>query len=162
MFIGRFLLRLLLMPLGGGVAICVATLFVMVAQWNRMAALTADDYSGLMTFFVMVPVLAVGSGVMLWPATLGALLAEAFAIRSWMYHATNGGLSAAVSLVSIGGFDKDYDLSAAPLIAVGAGIVAGFAYWAVAGWSAGFWKPVFAQPPTNLPPPAAPTSISSA
>ena len=74
--------------------------------------------------------LAVGSGVMLWPATLGALIAEAFAIRSWMYHACNGGLSAAVSLVSIGGFDKDYDLSNAPLIAVGAGIVAGFAYWA--------------------------------
>jgi hypothetical protein len=158
MFIGRLLMRLLLVPLGGGVAICVATLFVMVAQWNRMAALTADDYSGLTTFFVMVPMLAVGSGVMLWPATLGALLAEVFAIRSWMYHACNGGLSAAVSLVSIGGFDKDYDLSNAPLIAVGAGIVAGFAYWLVAGWSAGFWKPVFAQPkPANaqLPTPAA-------
>jgi hypothetical protein len=156
MFIGRFFLRLLLMPLGGGIAICVAALFVMVAQWNRMAALAADDYSGLMTFFVMVPVLAVGSGVMLWPATLGALLAEVFAIRSWMFHAGNGGLSAAISLVSIGGFDKDYDLSAAPLIAVGAGIVAGFAYWAVAGWSAGFWKPVFAQPPVNPPPPSLP------
>ena len=78
MFIGRFLMRLLLMPLGGGVAICVATLFVMVAQWNRMAALTADDYSGLMTFFVMVPVVAVGTGVMLWPAHTGALLAGAF------------------------------------------------------------------------------------
>ena len=25
----------------------------------------------------------------------------------------------------------------------GAGIAAGFAYWAVAGWSAGFWRPVF-------------------
>jgi len=152
MVVGRLLMRLLLVPFGGGVAICVATLFVMVAQWNRMAALTADDYSGLTTFFVMVPVLAVGSGVMLWPATLGALLAEVFAIRSWMYHASNGGLSAAVSLVSIGGFDKDYDLSNAPLIAVGAGIVAGFAYWLAAGWSAGFWKPVFAQPkPANAP-----------
>jgi len=74
MIIGRLLMRFLLVPLGGGVAICVATLFVMVAQWNRMAALTADDYSGLTTFFVMVPVLAVGSGVMLWPATLGYTL----------------------------------------------------------------------------------------
>src|SRR6476646_3572968 len=75
MVVGRLLMRLLLVPFGGGVAICVATLFAMVAQWNRMAALTADDYSGVTTFFVMVPVLAVGSGVMLWPATLGALLA---------------------------------------------------------------------------------------
>ena len=47
-----------------------------------------------------------------------------------MYHAANGGLSAVVSLVSIGGFDKTYDLSDEPLIAIGAGIVAGFAYWA--------------------------------
>jgi hypothetical protein len=95
--------------------------------------------------------LAVGSGVMLLPATLGAMIAEAFAIRSWMYHAANGGLSAAVSLVSIGAFDKTYDLSDEPLIAIGAGIVAGFAYWAVAGWSAGFWKPVF-KPPLPAPP----------
>jgi hypothetical protein len=100
---------------------------------------------------------------MLWPATLGALLAEVFAIRSWMYHAGNGGLSAAVSLVSIGGFDKDYDLSNAPLIAVGAGIVAGFAYWLVAGWSAGFWKPVFAQPQAaNAPLPKQPAIASTA
>ena len=46
---------------------------------------------------------------MLLPATLGALIAEAFAIRSWMFHVVNGGLSAAVSLVSIGGFDKTYE-----------------------------------------------------
>jgi hypothetical protein len=44
-------------------------------------------------------------------------------------------------------------LSDEPLIAIGAGIVAGFAYWAVAGWSAGFWKPVFRSPqPAPLPP----------
>ena len=60
------------------------------------------------------------------------------------------------SLVTIGALDKDYDLTDAPLIAVGAGIVAGFVYWAVAGWSAGFWKPVFASPPANPPLPLAP------
>jgi hypothetical protein len=98
----------------------------------------------------------VGSGVMLLPAALGMMIAEAFAIRSWMFHVVNGGLSAAVSLVSIGAFDKTYDLSDAPLIAIGAGIAAGFAYWAVAGWSAGFWKPVFASPPANPPLPLAP------
>ena len=68
--------------------------------------MTADDDSGLTTFLVLIPMLAVGSGVMLLPAMLGALIAEAFAIRSWMYHVANGGLSAAVSLVSIGAFDK--------------------------------------------------------
>ena len=152
MIIGRLLMRLLLVPLGGCVAVCVAMLFVMVAHWNRVAAVTADDDSGLTTFLVLIPMLAVGSGVMLLPAALGMMIAEAFAIRSWMYHVANGGLSAAVSLMSIGAFNKTYDLSDEPLIAIGAGIVAGFAYWAVAGWSAGFWKPVF-KPPQPVPQP---------
>ena len=156
MFIGRFLMRLLLVPLGGCVAICIAMLFVMVAHWNRVAGLTADDYSGLTTFLLVIPMLAVGSGIMLLPAALGMMIAEAFAIRSWMYHAANGGLSAAVSLMSIGGFEKTYDLSDEPLIAIGAGIAAGFAYWAIAGWSAGFWKPVFRSPQPALMPPVTP------
>ena len=152
MIIGRLLMRLLLVPLGGCVAVCVAMLFVMVAHWNRVAAVTADDDGGLTAFLTLIPMLAVGSGVMLLPALLGAMIAEAFAIRSWMYHVANGGLSAAVSLMSIGAFNKTYDLSDEPLIAIGAGIVAGFAYWAVAGWSAGFWKPVF-KPPQPVPQP---------
>ncbi len=156
MFIGRFLMRLLLVPIGGCLAICVGMLFVMVAHWNRVAAVTANDYSGLETFLVLIPTLAVGSGIMLLPAALGMMIAEAFAIRSWMFHVVNGGLSAAVSLVSIGGFEKTYSLNDEPLIAIGAGIAAGFAYWAVAGWSAGFWKPVFASPPANPPLPIAP------
>ena len=156
MFIGRFLMRLLLVPLGGCVAICVGMLFAMAAHWNRVVGLVTDDYSGLATFLTLIPALAVGSGVMLLPATLGAMIAEAFAIRSWMYHVVNGGLSAAVSLASIGGFDKTYGLSDEPLIVIGTGIAAGFAYWAVAGWSAGFWKPVFRSPEPALPPPATP------
>jgi hypothetical protein len=166
MIIGRLLMRLLLVPLGGCIAICVALTVVLVAEWNRFAGLTGGDNSGLMAFVVVGPMLAISMAFMLLPATLAALIAEAFAIRSLLYHAICGGLSAWVSLVTIGALDKDYDLSGEPLIAVGAGIAAGFAYWAVAGWSAGFWKPVFAEarpelqplppsvePPT-LPPPA--------
>lgn len=165
MIIGRLLLRMLLVPLGGSIAICVAMIFVTVAHWNRVPAVTGDDYSGLTTFLAVVPMMAVGSGLMLVPATMGALIAEAFAIRSWMYHVVNGGLSAAISLASIGGFEKTYDLSDEPLIAIGAGIAAGFAYWLVAGWSAGFWKPVFAQPqvaepPVVVPAAAAPVAIA--
>jgi hypothetical protein len=159
MIVGRFLMRLLLVPLGGCVALCVAMLFVMVAQWNRIAAVTTDDPSGLMTFVLIGPVLAIAMAFMLFPAVLGMLIAEAFAIRSWIYYAACGGFSAWVSLATIGALDKTYDLTDQPLIAVGAGIVAGFAYWAVAGWSAGFWKPVFAQPkPVELPPSVAPVA----
>ena len=93
---------------------------------------------------------------------LAALIAEAFAIRSLLYHAICGGLSALVSLVTIGALDKDYDLCDEPLIAVGAGIAAGFAYWR---WPAGApasggrcsrQAPPELQP---LPPPAGPPPL---
>src|SRR4051812_39450564 len=111
MIIGRFLLRLLLVPLGGCVAICVAMTVVLVAQWNRFAALNGDDISGLTAAFVIGPMLAVSMAFMLLPAMLAALIAEAFAIRSLFYHAICGGLSAWVSLATIGALDKDYDFS---------------------------------------------------
>jgi hypothetical protein len=162
MIIGRLLMRFLLVPLGGCIAICVAMTVVLIAEWNRFSGLTGDDNSGLMAFVVVGPMLAFSMAFMLLPGTLAALIAEAFAIRSLLYHAVCGGLSSWVSLVTIGALDKDYDLSGEPLIAMGAGIAAGFAYWAVAGWSAGFWKPVFAQAPPelqSLPPPAEPPAL---
>jgi hypothetical protein len=90
---------------------------------------------------------AVSAAAMMTPAVLGWLIAEAFAIRSWIYHAANGGLSAWVGLNTMVEMRKPADFYSDPLVAVGAGIVAGFVYWAVAGWSAGFWKPVFTPPP---------------
>ena len=81
---------------------------------------------------------------MLAPAALGVLIAEAFAIRSWMFHVANGGLSAWIGWIAMEDVRKPYEVFDQPLIVVGAGIAAGFAYWAIAGWSAGFWKPVFA------------------
>ena len=165
MAVGRLLMRFLLVPLGGCIAIVVAMMFVMVAHWNRITALTTDDPSGLMAFAFVAPTVVFGAAFMVFPAALGVLLAEAFAIRSWIYHVANGGLSVLFSLTTIGAFDKEYSLADAPLIAVGAGIAAGFAYWLVAGWSAGFWKPVFAPPspqPTGSPPPATPSSIPPA
>jgi hypothetical protein len=88
---------------------------------------------------------------LLLPALLGAVLAEAFAIRSWIFHAVNGGLSAWVGLNSLVEMQEPYNFYSDPLIVIGAGIAAGFAYWAVAGWSAGFWKPVFVRPEPMLP-----------
>ena len=82
-------------------------MFVMVAHWNRRRG--ADRRRSQRPDGVFRRRADAGGrvgGVMLLPATLGALIAEAFAIRSWMYHAVNGGLSAAVSLVTIGALDK--------------------------------------------------------
>ena len=157
MILGRLIMRLLLVPLGAGLAIFVAVVVVIVAHWNRFAALLAanpdsrDDAIMAMIFAgpAIAMIVAVSAMAMMLPAALGVLIAEAFAIRSWMFHAANGALSAWVGSVTMVEADKPYDFYNGPLIVVGAGIAAGFAYWAVAGWSAGFWKPVFARRQTR-------------
>ena len=77
------------------------------------------------------------------PASIGILLAEAFAIRSWIYHAGNGAISAWLGWHLFGLLDDSPVPLHQPLHVIAAGLAGGFAYWAVAGWTAGFWKPVF-------------------
>jgi hypothetical protein len=154
MILGRLLLRFLLVPLGAAIAILTAVLFVIVANWNRFSAIAVGDRGGdefvIALFFVgswIVLVASVSAMAMLLPATIGVLIAEIFAIRSWIFHVANGGLSAWVGLRSFVETQEPYNFYNDPLIVIAAGIAAGFAYWAVAGWSAGFWKPVLVQPP---------------
>ena len=81
--------------------------------------------------------------VMWLPGAIGILISEAFAIRSWMFHAGNGAVSAWIGWSLFGYIDDTRIPLNAPLAVIAAGLAAGFAYWLVAGWSAGFWKPVF-------------------
>jgi hypothetical protein len=160
MIAGRLLMRFLLVPFGGCVALCVAVLVVIVAHWTRFSDMVATDPQSGEDFIVAlflvgswyVMIAMISAGAMLFPAMLGALIAEAFAIRSWIFHAANGGLSAWIGWTAMADMRKPAAFYGDPLIVVGAGIAAGFAYWAVAGWSSGFWKPVFTQPPASPPP----------
>jgi hypothetical protein len=87
------------------------------------------------------------------PATVGVLIAEAFAIRSWIFHIGNGGLSAWVGRWLLLDVPAEYHFLLEPKIMVAAGLAAGGAYWIVAGWSAGFWKPIYPPMEAALPPP---------
>jgi hypothetical protein len=154
MALGRLLLRFLIVPFGFCVAVLAAVLFVIAAHWSRFMALAAansgsGDEADVALFFAgffIVFIAAISAAKMLWPMVLAALLAEAFAFRSWVFHVCGGGVAALIGLnIADGG--GAYDLYNAPIIVIGAGVVAGFGYWAVAGWSAGFWKPVFTPPP---------------
>jgi hypothetical protein len=153
MILGRLLMRLLLVPLGAAFAICVAVLVVILAHWNRFETLIAADPAAgedfAIAIFAVGPqialVLSVSGMAMMLPAAVGALLAEAFAIRSWMFHAANGAVSAWIGRMTLVEIGPPYDFFSEPVIVLGAGIAAGFAYWAIAGWSAGFWKPAFAR-----------------
>jgi hypothetical protein len=91
------------------------------------------------------------------PAAVGVLISEGFAIRHWAFHALNGAVSVWLGSLFISQNDKGAAYLNVPVVVIGAGIAAGFAYWAVAGWSAGFWKPVFgaAMPPPLRPEPEA-------
>jgi hypothetical protein len=75
------------------------------------------------------------------PALAGVLLAEAFAIRSVLFHAGNGAVCALIGW-SLTSNLRDQHFLSNPTVLVAAGIAAGFVYWLVAGWTAGFWKPL--------------------
>jgi hypothetical protein len=146
MIFGRLIMRLFLVPLGAGVAVVTAVLFVIAVYWGRFSAMIeADGSSDSFIGLAVVGSFTLGllASVILLPAILGVVIAEAFAIRSWMFHIVNGAASAWIGANSFTGTRAEF--YADPVV-VAMGIVAGFAYWLVAGWSAGFWKPVFDPP----------------
>jgi hypothetical protein len=151
----RLILRLLVVPLGAIVAICVGTLVVVVANWGALDALARADAAAqeewFFAFVVAGPVLAMLFSVMAFyaflVAAIGVLVAEFFAVRSWIYHTLNGGLATCIGWALMADMRAEYTDFADPKILIAAGLAAGLAYWLVAGWSAGFWRPVRAAAP---------------
>jgi hypothetical protein len=154
--VARLLLRFLLIPLGYFVAVLAGTLVIVIGSWKLapMAA-SGDPETNTMAFLGFLfaaPVLLVMLLSAMWlPSGIGVLISEAFAIRSWIFHAANGAVSAWIGWSLFGYVDDSRIALNQPLAVVAAGLAGGFAYWAVAGSSAGFWRPVFRSAET-LPP----------
>jgi hypothetical protein len=149
----RLLLRLILVPLGYLAAVLAGAMVIVFGAWRLgEVVFSADPDAATYAFFGLAiagPFLLAMLAVMMWlPASIGILLAEAFALRSWIYHAANGAISAWLGWNLFGFIDDSPVPLHQPLHIVAAGLAGGFAYWAVAGWSAGFWKPVFRHRPT--------------
>jgi hypothetical protein len=147
--VARLALRALLVPLGGSVAIMVGMAVMLVAHRNGVAALAHADPDAPELFDVLrvgpllAYLLSLTLALTILAAAVGVLIAEALAIRSWIYHAANGGLAAWIGWSMVNDVDARYRFLTEPKILVAAGLAAGLAYWLVAGWTAGFWKPVF-------------------
>jgi hypothetical protein len=144
--LGRLILRLLLLPLGVVVAVVVGATFILVAEHNAWRAILEADPDAWIDYALAF----VGGGpgaVPLVPFTLyscvpafaGTLIAEGFAMRSWMFHAGNGGICAAIGWTLSQGIGDRY-VFVEPQIAIAAGLAAGFAYWIIAGRTAGLRK----------------------
>ena len=153
--LARLLLRVVLVPLGYFVAVIIGTLVIVFGSWKLGVAASDPDHQPFAVFgFVFAaPVLLVMLLSMMWlPAAIGILISETFAIRSWIFHAGNGAVSAWIGWSLFGYIDDSRIPLNEPLPVVVAGLAGGLAYWAIAGWSAGFWKPVFHPEPVALPP----------
>ena len=165
MIVGRFILRFLLVPLGIAAAALVGIAVVMIGEWNAFVAFVNANPGSSEEYFVaaviaapfLMMMLGGAALTMLAPGAIGILIAEFFAIRSWMFHVANGVISAWVGWSMIDGPRDTAKLFSDPKLILVMGLLAGVTYWLIAGWSAGFWKPVFgpdvppASPPPELP-----------
>jgi hypothetical protein len=159
----RLFLRFILVPLGYLMAVAAGTCIILFGSWKAGTMMLSQnpDTATAASFAALVagPVLFVVLAASMWlPSLVGILISEAFAIRSWIFHALNGAATAFLGWQLFGSIDSSGVPMNDPQYVLAAGLAGGFAYWAVTGWSAGFWKPVFARPappPALLPPAAA-------
>ena len=97
--LARLLLRFVLVPLGYFAAVVVATLVIVLGSWKLGAAAAHPDTQAFAIFgFVFAaPVLLIMLLSLMWlPAAIGILISETFAIRSCIFHAANGAVSALI------------------------------------------------------------------
>jgi hypothetical protein len=152
----RLLMRFLLVPLGYFAASIAATVVVLIAWWQFADATIGGYPDGpeyvLLGVVIGGPILLIVMlGLILLPASIGILITEAFAIRSWIFHVLNCVVSVWLGWQFSGDFAGTGTPFEQPLVVIAAGIAGGFAYWAVAGSTAGFYKPVFRRDPPAVP-----------
>jgi len=142
----RLLLRLVVVPLGYFAGVLAGTLVILFGSWRITQGDGLDAEAQAIAVYgyaFAAPVLLVILLSIMWlPSGIGILLAEILALRSWLYHAGNGAVSAWLAWNMFGYMDNSRVPPNGPLAVLAAGLAGGLAYWAIAGWNAGFWKPL--------------------
>ncbi|MEA2903444.1 MAG: hypothetical protein QOI12_831 [Alphaproteobacteria bacterium] len=152
----RLLLRFIIVPLGYLAAVIAGAFVILFATWHAgaVASFRPAEDAGYAIFGVPLvgPILLVLLAGLMWlPTSIGILISEAFAIRSWMFHAANGAVSAWLGWNMFSDLDQTGVLVHDALRVIAAGLAGGLAYWAVAGWNAGFWRPLLPPPAAQVP-----------
>ena len=154
----RLLVRFILVPLGYLAAVLAGSCVILAGSWHLAGPLIGNNPDsvgfGVVSLAIASPIVFAMIFSTMWlPGSIGILISEVFAIRSWIFHALNGAITswAGWQMYVTAGGDADASVNATPFV-FGAGLAAGFAYWAIAGWSAGFWRPIHPSP-VNPPAP---------
>ncbi len=148
MSLGRVLLRLLVVPIGGMLAACAAALVAFAANWNVVLSMLGSDPvadGDIIAGLIGLVMLLVGSAAtvaMLLPGTIGIAISEVLAIRSWIFHALNGAVSIWVGRSLMAAPERPFEFHDQPAALLAAGLAAGLIYWLIAGRSAGLASPV--------------------
>lgn len=125
--------------LAAGIVVVIA---IMYPEWSSLDLGPMDrEMLAVMAAFGFV----FASGFALLPAVVMALVTESFAIRSLLFYALGGALFGLgvylaftpfdTTVMSFNGVDRR-ELE----VMTGAGVVAGLAYWVIAGRRAGAWR----------------------
>ena len=156
----RLLLRFIIVPLGMICGFIASFLVILFGYWRvgdllagnvDVEAIALYDALAAASYLLMMVVLA------MWAvALIGILFAEAFAVRSWMFHVASGTVSAFLGTQLYPVMMGEPAPLADPFYILATGLAGGLVYWLVAGWGAGFWKTVLAAPRAPQSPPPSP------
>ncbi|WP_157014483.1 hypothetical protein [Mesorhizobium xinjiangense] len=147
-------LRLTAMLVGFGAAVLTASLFLNLV-FISVLGLTAEEigFVASTSLVVSVPVLALFLGYYAFlPAIVVMAATEILGLRDWLWHALGGGAVSAAVLAYAWqrpGADPAFSDQGFFLIVVAAGLLAGIAYWLVAGRGAGGSIGACKPPPTS-------------
>lgn len=160
----RLLLRFIVVPLGYACGMVATVAVVLVGYWqigDLLQNVSDPQFIAILDALMVAAMALMAVVLTMWAiASIGILFAEMFAVRSWLFHAANGAVSAWLAAQLFTPYDAEATtLFDGDLYILGAGLAGGLAYWLVAGWSAGFWKPLSGPPAQPLPPPARPEPL---
>src|SRR5713226_4144044 len=122
----RLFLRFILVPLGAAAAIAAGMAVIVIAHHKALVALIEASPQAQQDYFIALvfagPLLALLLSIWAFhvfvPAMIGVVISEALALRSWIYHTANGGISAWIGWALTQDIQEEYRFLTEPKILI--------------------------------------------